>query len=257
MLTGIDHVVLAVPDPDATAAALGESLGLDAAAGGRHDRLGTFNRIVWLGDSYLELIGVFDASLAATSWLGRPVLRTLEAGGGLAAWAVAVADLDSHLGWTTAGGLVAGPVDGERRRPDGRLVRWRLAHPAEPTPDAPFLIEHDLSAAEWTPEERRERAAERHPIGGSVRLASIGFETASPPAAAGRLRSVLGATAEPDGRRAVRVRIGSHSVRFAVPDGDEPRGPVVELVADVPVRRRTTRVGDCEVRLRGTARPAS
>jgi hypothetical protein len=257
MLIGIDHVVLAVADPDAAAAALEESLGLGASAGGRHEALGTFNRIVWLGDSYLELIGVFDASLAATGWLGRPVLRSLDAGGGLAAWAVAVDDLSGHLAWTGADSRLAGPAEGERRRPDGRLVRWKVAHPPEIGADAPFLIEHDASAAEWTLDERRERAAERHPMGGRVRLASIDFEMPSPPASAGRLRTALGATAEPDGRRAVLVRIGSQSVRFAAQGGPEPRAPILELVADVPVRRRTTRVGDCQVRLRGTTRPES
>ena len=46
MLAGIDHVVLAIVDPDAAAARLAEKLGLDATGGGRHEALGTFNRLV-------------------------------------------------------------------------------------------------------------------------------------------------------------------------------------------------------------------
>ena len=121
MLIGIDHIVLAVDDPDATAAALEAEIGLTSGGGGRHEALGTFNRLVWLGDSYLELIGVFDRDLASRGWLGPSVLAALERGGGLATWAIAVDDLESQLRWAPDGGL-AGPIDGERRRDGGRAA---------------------------------------------------------------------------------------------------------------------------------------
>src|SRR5262245_44138496 len=99
MIRGIDHLVVAVEDPDAAVAALSTGLGLEADVGGRHEALGTFNRLVWLGDSYLELIGVFDRDRAAASWIGRPTLAGLEAGGRLVTWAVAVDDVEAHLRW--------------------------------------------------------------------------------------------------------------------------------------------------------------
>ena len=58
MPSGIDHVVIAVADPDAAAAELTERVGLAFTAGGRHEGLGTFNKIAFLGDGYLELMGV-------------------------------------------------------------------------------------------------------------------------------------------------------------------------------------------------------
>ena len=60
MLLGIDHLVIAVRDPDAAAATIERDLGIAFTGGGRHDAWGTFNRLAFLGDSYLELIGVFD-----------------------------------------------------------------------------------------------------------------------------------------------------------------------------------------------------
>lgn len=161
MRIGIDHLVIAVADPDAAALELETRLGLPGGSGGRHDALGTLNRLVWLGDTYLELIGVFDAMLAAASWVGAPTLRALETGGGLATWAIASDDLDADLAALRAAGSdLAPPVDGERTRPDGRVVRWRLSAGPNLGPGRPpFLIEHDASGAEWTPADRAERAA--------------------------------------------------------------------------------------------------
>ncbi|MBA2720221.1 MAG: VOC family protein [Chloroflexi bacterium] len=253
MLLGIDHVVLACADPDATAAELESKLGIAATGGGRHEALGTWNRLVWLGDAYLELVGVFDPELASRSWFGRPVLAALELGGGLVTWAVAVDDLDETLRWAPPTAGLVGPLDGERRRTDERVVRWRLAHPIELSATAPFLIEHDRQAAEWTDADRAARADEHHPIGGRVRLAGLEIVAASPAVAAGRLRSLLAAAVEPAGRAAVRVRFAAHEVRFVATRTGSPA--VVDVVADVPLRTRVGRVGDCDIRLRGTPTP--
>jgi hypothetical protein len=161
MLLGIDHLVIAVADPDDAVDQLHDRLGLAPGGGGRHEALGTFNRLVWLGDAFLELIGVFDTALARESWIGAPTVRALEAGGGLATWAVASDAIAADvIRLREAGSDLADPTGGERLRPDRRIVRWRLAAPPTLAPqEPPFLIEHDASAAEWTPAERAERAA--------------------------------------------------------------------------------------------------
>jgi hypothetical protein len=280
MLLGIDHLVLATEDPDWAAADLETKLGLAAGGGGRHDAHGTFNRLVWLGDSYLELLGIFDEGLARRSWLGHAAADLLSRGGGLVTWAIAVDDLDDARRWAPPGIDLSDPEAGERRRADGRVVRWRSARPAQPSTTSPFLIEHDPAAAEWTPEERAARQDEQHPVGGRARLAGLDVETASPAVAAGRLRSLLAVGVEPGGRAAVRVRLGPHVVRFVaappplaieaaitdepVPAG-EPSGAVpraariatVDVVADVPLRTRLFRIGDCDIRLRGSPTPVA
>jgi Glyoxalase-like domain len=249
MLVGLDHVVLASADPDATAADLQDRLGLAATGGGRHDAYGTFNRLIWLGDAYLELIGVFDEQKAQASWLGAPVVAAIARGGGLVTWAVAVADLEAALRWGPPEGGLEGPFDGERRRPDGETARWRLARPHDVAPAAPFLIEHDETAAEWTTADRAARADARHPFGGRVRLAGLEVVVTSPPVAAGRLRTLLGVSAEPAGRRAVRIWLSAQEVRLVL-DRPGPRA-VVELISDLPGRARVAHLGDCDVRLRG------
>jgi len=193
MLLGIDHLVIACPDPDAATAGLERALGLRAGGGGRHEALGTFNRLVWLGDTYLELIGVFDRSSAERSWIGAPTVRALDAGGGLATWAVATDDLDGDVARLNAGGaMLAEPMAGERLRPDGGVVRWRLSVPRELGPGRPpFLIEHDPTSAEWTAVDRAARAAEAHPIGGAVQLTTLELPiTDAPGTIAGLMRTV-------------------------------------------------------------------
>ena len=172
MFRGIDHVAIAVADPDEAATELERQLGLEATGGGRHDALGTFNRLVWLGDSYLELIGVFDRVLAERSWIGAPTLGALGGGGGLVTWAIATDELETDLARLRDSGSELGdPIAGERRRSDGTIVRWRLSMPRGLGPtDPPFLLEHDPGSAEWTLADRAARSAQQHPIGGPVRL---------------------------------------------------------------------------------------
>jgi len=141
MLTGIDHLVIGCADPDAAAADLERTIGLAPGGGERHEALGTYNRIIWLGDSYLELIGVFDRELAARSWIGAPSLRAVDGGGGLATWALATNAIDEDVARLNARGAnLAAPIDGERRGPDGSVVRWRLAGSSRAKPYGSPLV---------------------------------------------------------------------------------------------------------------------
>jgi len=91
----IDHVIFATADPDAAAARLEAEHGLAATGGGRHEGMGTHNRIVALGGGYLELMGVADPEEAAASPLGRLLAERIAAcAEGWMAWCVAVPDVE-------------------------------------------------------------------------------------------------------------------------------------------------------------------
>jgi len=213
MVHGIDHLVIAVVDPDAAALEVAGAFGLEPGGGGRHEGLGTYNRLIWLGDSYLELIGVDDPALAVASWVGAPTVRALETGGGLATWAIATDDIDGDLERLrlTATDLAA-PIDGERRRPDGEVVRWRLAAAKTLGPTRPpFLIEHVAGSAEWTASDRASRAA------GPARLTILELAVDDVPATIGAMLRTLGLRFRPSlvgggardaeiGRQRLRVR---------------------------------------------------
>lgn len=254
MFLDIDHLVIAVADPDDAAAQLERELGLLATGGGRHEALGTFNRLVWLGDSYLELIGVFDQALAESSWIGAPTLRALDAGGGLVTWAIATDELERDVAALRATGSDLGdPIAGERRRTDGTVVRWRLSMPRRLGPtDPPFLIEHDPLSAEWAPVDRADRSAQQHPIGGPVRLEVLELPVDDVNGTIQRLLRTTGLRFRPSlsGRGSRDADVGRQTVRLRPRRGGSGSA-VICLTALVPEQRVAELLG-CHWILRPT-----
>ena len=138
----IDHVVLAVRDLDAAAERLLTEHGLASVAGGRHLAWGTANRIVPLGDDYIELLAVVDRDVGSRSPVGRFLQELTVDGDRWFAVCIADGDLDA-----TAARLGLAVVTGERERPDGTIVRWRSAgfeDDPERVSRLPFFIEWDV-----------------------------------------------------------------------------------------------------------------
>jgi catechol 2,3-dioxygenase-like lactoylglutathione lyase family enzyme len=229
MLLGIDHLVIAVHDPAAAADRMEAVLGLSVTGGGEHDGAGTWNRLAFLGDTYLELIGVRDRPQVEANEafaVGRAALRVLdERREGLATFALASDDVAGDVErLRAAGASIAVPVPGSRTRPDGGVVRWRTAFPSLGPDQPPFLIEHDAAGAEWDEEARRARALFRHPVGGRVRLVGLRLAVASTNDTAAAFRTTLGLS-DAGGS----IRVGGQ--RIVLVDGaSEPA--TVELQAD-------------------------
>jgi hypothetical protein len=134
----VDHVVVATDDLDAAARELEARYRLTAVEGGRHVDWGTANRIVPLGDTYLELVSVVDSAKARESAFGRWV--ALGSTGLLSplGWAVRTDDID---GVAARNDLVV--ETGSRLTPSGEPLRWRFAgvDRAVAEPCLPFFIE--------------------------------------------------------------------------------------------------------------------
>ena len=244
MIRGIDHLVIACADPDAAAASLESNLGLTAAGAGRHEGLGTFNRIAWLADgSYLELIGVEDRDMALSTPVGEAVVAALDAhGGGLASWALNDDDVALTVGALPEGSF-GEVIHGSRKRPDGELVEWRAAFPQSrlALEGVPFLIQHTYVGAEWGPAALAERAAFRHPLGSSVHLARLDLATGDPPSTAATLHEQLGLDFWAVADLAV-ADIGPHVVRL-VPRREMAVPAVVTLSAAVESPRTAELLG--------------
>jgi len=230
MLTVLDHVIVAVADLDAAAAEIEDRLGLPNGGSGRHDAHGTYNRIFWLRDSYVELMAVFDRAIAASSWWGAHIATlTRDGSDSWAGLAFATSDLDADVArLRELGSAISDPIDGQRVRPDGEIVRWRIGRLPAPDPETglAFLIEHDLSAAEWRPEDRAARDA-----AGSGRLIRVQLPVENVAHASMRLLRDLGLQFRPSlaGGGARDSSVGAQTLRLLPARRDSK--PVVVLRA--------------------------
>jgi hypothetical protein len=139
----VDHVLLTAGDPAPSTSVLAWRGGLDSFAGGRHPGWGTANRMVPLGDAYLELVSIVDEDEARSSPFGRWALDAAGQPGRALGWAVRPSDFDA-----TAERLCLDVRGGSRAVPSGEVVRWRMAglDEAAERPWLPFFLDwHDPS----------------------------------------------------------------------------------------------------------------
>jgi hypothetical protein len=200
----LDHAVYAVEDLDTAALRFREVFGLDSVAGGRHERWGTANRIVPLGEQYLELVAAVDREAAAAGGFGRAVMDRADGGGGWITLAVATDDLDG-----VAERLRLEVHSGSRTRPDGEVLRWRMAGLDDPRrePWLPFFLAWDV------PEDLHPGRARG---GHGVRAQGIAWVEVAGDAE--RIRAWLGGADLP-----IRVADGAPGIRrvaVATPDGE-------------------------------------
>ena len=90
----LDHVIYGTADLDVAQRRIESELGLEVLPGGRHVGQGSHNRIVPLGDGYLELMAIHDPEEAATNPFGEVLLEVLPVER-LVGWAVLVEDIDA------------------------------------------------------------------------------------------------------------------------------------------------------------------
>ena len=116
----IDHAILGVTDLDAAGERLEREHGLKSIAGGAHAAWGTANRIVPLGEEYLELLAVVDA---ASEHPMAAALRVWCAGGDcLVGVAVETDDIEA-----VSARLGTPVLEGERATPEGETITFRIA----------------------------------------------------------------------------------------------------------------------------------
>jgi len=152
MLIGLDHIIIGVNDLAEAEVIFGQNLGLAVSGGGIHPTGGTANRVIVIGDTYIELITVREPREAQQSILDR-----LAKGAGYLNFVLSSNDIAAESAAMTQRGVpVIGPTPGQLTSPDGRARRWSRADIERPdlTQRYPFIIQHDSAG-----EERRFRLA--------------------------------------------------------------------------------------------------
>ncbi len=219
MLTGIDHLVVVLPDLESAITSYAQ-LGFTVVRGGRHP-VGTHNALIAFADgAYLELIAFYEPNPEHRWW------APLQKGGGLVDFCLRTANLLADTAaFRRAGVDIDDPKPLTRVRPDGYKLSWVLSIPRDRHRGvAPFLIQDETPREERVPAEIKHR---NQVTGiGTVTVAVDDVETARYWYA-----SVLGATGQEVqrddlGAAGVHFRIGPHRFDFVAPKGR--RGPLAD-----------------------------
>ncbi|MGL4236798.1 VOC family protein [Tabrizicola sp.] len=132
-----DHIAISAQSLDEGAAWVEAALGVPLAGGGKHPHMATHNRLLGLGDLYLEVIAP-DPDARHPGWPRWFNLDHFQGPPRLTNWVCRTDDLDQALAAAPPG--AGTPVDLQRGD-----FRWRMAVPADgrlPLNDAyPALIE--------------------------------------------------------------------------------------------------------------------
>ena len=143
---GLDHLVYATPDLDASVETLTQRLGTQPVPGGAHLGWGTRNALIGLGTGvYLEIIGPDPAQPDPEG--SRPFLIDDLTDARFVTWAYRHPDPESMRD-TFQDVVGLGPVlSMKRARPDGITLRWRLSDPTALPADGvvPFVIDWGTS----------------------------------------------------------------------------------------------------------------
>jgi hypothetical protein len=135
----VDHVLVCVPDLDDSVAVFEAEHGVASVPGGRHRGHGTANRLVPLGESYVELVAVVDAEEAGASSFGRWVAAR-SPHPGADGMAIRTNDLDA-----VCARLGIEPTGMSRPTSTGEELRWRIAGIERlVTSGLPFFIQWDV-----------------------------------------------------------------------------------------------------------------
>src|SRR5204862_7027375 len=118
-----------------------EALGLRVIDGGVHPGMGTANRLVPLGNAYLELLGVIDEAEARAEGSRRSLVERTANGDTFLRWSIRTQTIHA-----TATRLGLRPEPRRRVRPDGSVLTWQAAgiELAEANPWLPFFMQWDV-----------------------------------------------------------------------------------------------------------------
>jgi hypothetical protein len=151
----LDHVVYFTSKSPAEIVEEQKKEGNHAVIGGRHEKWGTQNALMYVKNAYVEWLSVERSEIAeqVNHPLTRLLLHDLKDKDGWGTLCLSVIDIEQfNEDIQNKGFATSGVLDAERRTAEGELRRWKMLFVDQPVSDElpyPFFIEWE------TPEETR------------------------------------------------------------------------------------------------------
>ncbi len=238
MITGIDHIVIAVNDLD-TGISTYTNLGFTVVEGGKHPT-GSYNALVAFEDgTYIEILAFYEESPDHPWW---DLLH--QRGGGLIDFCMVTDDIrGDHKKFYDLGVEMSDIVDLSRKRPDGYLLEWINNKTYDDYQGLiPFIIE------DKTPREERVPKETDH-SNGVTGIHTMTFATAELDIPQDVMGGMLG---EPESvsyddlkASGLRFTVGGHILEYLAPnDESSPLHAHIEQHKPVPYRVSFTTNGD-------------
>ncbi|WP_051359516.1 VOC family protein [Paucisalibacillus globulus] len=149
-MLSLDHIVIAGKNAEEDSISYNKRYAVKAIKGGEHESWGTYNYLAYFSNqSYIEWLGVNDYEKAKKSDnpLIQHLIYTLDQNKtGPFQFALRTNQLDDYIRHFEENQIpYAGPYPGERQRPDGTMLSWRMLFPKYDIEEGtlPFLIEWD------------------------------------------------------------------------------------------------------------------
>ncbi|MEN1968353.1 VOC family protein [Lentibacillus sp. N15] len=147
-MLALDHIVIAGNNAEQASAQYGNQFTIKAIKGGEHINWGTYNYLSYFSnDSYLEWLGVTDLDKARNA--ENPLIQHLVYVVdndllGPFQFALRTNQMDDYIAHFEREAIpYTGPFAGQRAKPDGTVLKWRMLFPQYNHTEAmlPFLIE--------------------------------------------------------------------------------------------------------------------
>lgn len=147
-MLALDHIVIAGRNAEEDSITYNKQMAIKAIKGGEHENWGTYNYLAhFSNESYIEWLGIRDDEAAKSS--DNPLIQHLvyvldQKTPGPFQFALRTNRMDDYVQHFKDNNIpFKGPFPGQRKRPDGTLLTWRMLFPMYDYKREmlPFLIE--------------------------------------------------------------------------------------------------------------------
>ncbi|MGE6259143.1 VOC family protein [Heyndrickxia sporothermodurans] len=141
MKLSFDHLVHIVNRPEDAIEDFA-AIGLKASLGGRHENWGTYNALSYFDLCYIEFLGIFDREKAEKMKENDLVVQTMKLlphFEGFSRIALRTNNINEISNLLQSNGIkIKGPIKGERKRDDGKMLHWKMLFINEKIGGIPF-----------------------------------------------------------------------------------------------------------------------